>query len=54
MSLSRIIVFIIGAVLAIIGLFLVINNIHDIWSLVVGGIFIVVGVVLLSGRVLTI
>lgn len=54
MSLSRIVVFIIGAVLAVVGLFLVVNNLHDLWSLAVGAILIVVGVVLLSGKVLTI
>lgn len=53
MSLSRLIIFIIGLVLALVGLFLVINNLHDLWSLVVGGVLIVIGVVLLSGKVLT-
>lgn len=54
MSLSRIVIFIIGVVLAIVGLFLIINNLHDFFSLVVGGILLVDGVILLSGRVLTI
>lgn len=54
MSLSRIVIFAIGAVLALFGLFLVINNLHDLMSLAIGGILIVVGVVLLSGKVLTI
>ncbi len=53
MSVSRIIIFIIGAVLALVGMFLIIQNIHDIYSLIVGGIFLVVGIVLLSARVLT-
>lgn len=53
-SLSRIVIFIIGAVLAIVGLFLIINNLHDLWSLAVGGILLAVGCVLLSGRVLTV
>lgn len=54
MSLSKIAIFVIGLVLALVGLFLVVNNLHDLFSLVVGGILIVIGVVLLSGKVLTI
>lgn len=54
MSLSRVAIFVIGIVLALVGLFLVVNNLHDLFSLVVGGILIVIGVVLLSGKVLTI
>ena len=54
MSLSRIAIFVIGLVLALVGLFLVVNNLHDLFSLVVGAVLIVIGVVLLSGKVLTI
>lgn len=53
MSLSRIVVFIVGTVLAVVGLFLVINNLHDLFSLVVGAILIIVGIVILSGKVFT-
>lgn len=53
MSISRIFIFIIGAVLALTGLYLIIQNMHDLYSLIVGGVLLVVGVVLLSGRILT-
>lgn len=54
MSLSRIVVFIIGVVLAVVGLFLIINNLHDLWSLIVGGVLLVIGCWLLLGGKLTI
>jgi uncharacterized membrane protein YccC len=49
MSLSRIAAFIIGLILASVGLVTVINNIHDIWSLIVGGVMLVVGIWILLG-----
>lgn len=52
-SLTRIVVFIIGLILALVGLFLVTQNLHDIFSLVVGGVMIVIGIIILSGRGLT-
>lgn len=54
MSLTRILVFVIGAVLAIVGLYLVVQNLHDVWNLVVGAILIIVGVVILSGKTFTV
>ncbi|HLG40292.1 MAG TPA: hypothetical protein VI461_11520 [Chitinophagaceae bacterium] len=53
MSLSRVMIFIIGCVLALFGLFMVIQHYNEIQALVIGLVLIVVGVVLLSGRVLT-
>jgi uncharacterized membrane protein YccC len=49
-SVSRIICFIVGIILIIVGLTLVIDNIHDIWSLVIGAIFLATGIVLVNGR----
>ena len=49
MSLSRIAAFLIGLNLAVVGLILVVNNLHDIWSLVVGGILLIVGVWIMLG-----
>lgn len=53
MSLTRIVVFIIGLVLAIVGLFMVVQSPHDLWNLVIGLILVIVGVIVMSGKVLT-
>lgn len=53
MSLSRLIIFAIGIILAVFGLIVVLNNWHDLVSLIIGLVLIVIGVVLLSGKVLT-
>lgn len=52
-SISRIVIFIIGLVLGITGLWLVVQHYNELQTLVVGFIMIFVGVVLLSGKLLT-
>lgn len=54
MSLSRIAAFIIGLVLAVVGLYLVINGLHDLWDLVVGAILVIVGVWIFLGQPMSI
>ena len=56
MSLSQIAVFIVGAVLAIVGLFLVINSINPFtWlPVLVGAILVIGGVIILKGGTITV
>ena len=54
MNLSRLIVFLIGVILAVFGVFIVVQGPLDAFHLIVGLVLVIVGIVILSGKALTI
>ena len=54
MNLSRLVTFILGLILAVFGVFIILQGPLDAFHLIVGLVLVVVGIVILSGKALTI